>query len=401
MGDFVVGADFIEAIWDLLIDQGRVFEHNSDRLDQFVEDGWVSTSDIDDLLHERCPGVAFRLCGKQLVDVFNIPTRTAYRKPSPKSRNANGFEMLAVADLAQILIWLERFGLDVDPLPIVQRLLPKLASMGKLTASELSVWWYADQRHKDIPVSLRTDPAMRSRPTKSESLRTSDGYKAELLSTDQRPCQLDVRAPKFRRRDPPVQTKCSICGDVFYRGDPESSAAHRTEHRKRLMYLDPQPHPKFSIERAAGDDAELVTAASPRWKHDEMFRRARAFRREFGYDFVQWDSPVDTDPNMAGYLFGDKEGRIVGACAFRFREYADETAPRWGLQWVWVCPKYRRQGVLAARWAYFKERFGDFHIEGPVSKAMEAFAVKKGDVRLLGYDPTEDDDSPTDPDMIV
>ena len=70
---------------------------------------------------------------------------------------------------------------------------------------------------------------------------------------------------------------------------------------------------------------------------------------------------------------------------------------------IWVCPKYRRHGVLTERWGYFKERFGNFHIEGPVSSSMEGFAVKNGDIELLGYDPANNGgfSVPPDPDMIV
>jgi hypothetical protein len=76
-------------------------------------------------------------------------------------------------------------------------------------------------------------------------------------------------------------------------------------------------------------------------------------------------------------------GAIVGACAFRWREYSDAPAA-WALQWVWVCPKARRTGVLRARWRSFRERYGDFHIEPPVSAAMQGFVRAMGDAALLG-----------------
>jgi len=39
-----------------------------------------------------------------------------------------------------------------------------------------------------------------------------------------------------------------------------------------------------------------------------MYERARAFRREFGYDFIQWGSPRDDDHYGCGFLFNDDIG---------------------------------------------------------------------------------------------
>ena len=111
--------------------------------------------------------------------------------------------------------------------------------------------------------------------------------------------------------------------------------------------------------------------------------RATFFRREFHYDFVQWGSSKgDNDPGARGFLFADDEDAIVGACVFRLRNQDGEK--RWGLQWVWVCPRARRSGVLVRRWSAFRKRFADFQVERPVSPAMEAFVLKQGDAALLG-----------------
>jgi hypothetical protein len=130
-------------------------------------------------------------------------------------------------------------------------------------------------------------------------------------------------------------------------------------------------------------DAELVTTHSAVWKHREIFHRAQAFRREFGYDFPQWESPTgDNDTNVHGFLFTNDSGAIVGACAFRQRT-TDTGQSFWGLQWVWICPKARRTGVLIGRWSMFRKRFGDFFIEAPVSETMQKFLAKVGDTALM------------------
>ena len=68
-----------------------------------------------------------------------------------------------------------------------------------------------------------------------------------------------------------------------------------------------------------------------------MDDRALIFRRELRYSFVGWGAKYERDTTAEGYLFADDAGAIIGACAFRWREYSDAPAA-WALQWVWVCP---------------------------------------------------------------
>ena len=68
---------------------------------------------------------------------------------------------------------------------------------------------------------------------------------------------------------------------------------------------------------------------------------------------------------------------VVGACCFREREWIDAKA--WALQWVWLHPYARRQGVLASAWPHFRRRYGDFHVEGPLSPAMKGFLARMGE----------------------
>ena len=72
--------------------------------------------------------------------------------------------------------------------------------------------------------------------------------------------------------------------------------------------------------------------------------------------------------------------------SFRWREVEDRSEPGcWGLDWVWVCPPGRRSGVLSRVWPMLRERFGDFHVEGPVSDAMQAFLTRRGETFLMTW----------------
>lgn len=100
---------------------------------------------------------------------------------------------------------------------------------------------------------------------------------------------------------------------------------------------------------------------------------AAYFRREFHYDFVQYGMEDEGDGNQAFlWCSDDYDRRGIGACCFRWREYTNHPHG-WALQWIWFHPYFRRHGHLRKAWPYFRQAFGDFAVEGPISPAMEAF----------------------------
>lgn len=116
-----------------------------------------------------------------------------------------------------------------------------------------------------------------------------------------------------------------------------------------------------------------------------VYHFAVMFKREFKYDMVQYsierEKPNDDDVTKP-YIFGhyDGEGKInaFGACCFRHRvDYYQDVHDHWGLQWIWIHPFMRSQGVLTDFWPYFEDKFGDFMIERPVSRSMKGFLNSK------------------------
>jgi hypothetical protein len=111
------------------------------------------------------------------------------------------------------------------------------------------------------------------------------------------------------------------------------------------------------------------------------------FRRELGYDFLQYCSLEMKDDGHRAYLWADPgtlndefKMTVIGACCFRWRKWRDAPpdfpSESYGLQWIWLHPYQRRKGVLANSWPYFLARFDPFVPEGPHSPAMEAFLRK-------------------------
>jgi len=104
----------------------------------------------------------------------------------------------------------------------------------------------------------------------------------------------------------------------------------------------------------------------------------RYFRREFSYDFLPYTArshAEDGDDQLGAYLFFDEREvpdiamRPIGACGFW---YAPE-ATCWVLGWVWLHPFARRRGHLRAAWPTFRQQYGAFAIQRPLSDAMTAF----------------------------
>lgn len=108
-----------------------------------------------------------------------------------------------------------------------------------------------------------------------------------------------------------------------------------------------------------------------------VWHMARYFKREFGYDFVQYgDDGFEHDDNHVAYLWESGFDPVaIGACCFRWR-HENKDDRHWGLQWVWFHPYVRRRGMLTAIWPFFRHVFDDFRVEYPLSTAMEVFLRK-------------------------
>ncbi|WP_456388729.1 hypothetical protein [Profundibacter sp.] len=173
---------------------------------------------------------------------------------------------------------------------------------------------------------------------------------------------------------PEVLTTCSECGLTYVSGLSCDDHYHNITHHKCVTTL--RPVPSRALKAALSKDPETVwvTVLSPRWLRLMVHRRALAFKREFRYDFIQWDA--SDDPHAIAYLFSDDNCRVVGACCFRLG--ASEQPEKWELDWVWLCPEARRQGWLSKHWGIFREKFGEFSISVPISEEMQGFLRKRG-----------------------
>lgn len=129
-----------------------------------------------------------------------------------------------------------------------------------------------------------------------------------------------------------------------------------------------------------------VWYGDPKNARKAIYEFAVYFRREFGYDFVQYSMEMDRSSHNGNtqaflfhhYEFGTHCRRIAyGACCFRFRKDYTDVEPHWALQWIWIHPLNRGNGTLTKHWKTFECLFGNFMVETPLSKAMKYFLDKQ------------------------
>lgn len=126
---------------------------------------------------------------------------------------------------------------------------------------------------------------------------------------------------------------------------------------------------------------------------EEDFRRqlerfARYFKKEFKYDFIQYEANehLYEDHKYSGFLFSEMARdkleedmpvvfRLFGGGCFRWRDFKDHDSS-WVLDWVWLHPFFRHRGHFSQHWEHMKQYYGEFLIEPPLSADMEKFLAR-------------------------
>jgi len=168
-------------------------------------------------------------------------------------------------------------------------------------------------------------------------------------------------------------SQCPVCGLNYVRGLSTDERYHRSYHRVVVETFEPQPDARLAKLHAKHGDFVPITVRSPAWLHRRLYNIARMLNREMGYFLIMWGQPArHYRDDGHGYVFTDEDGRALGGCAVRWREYTN-AAPNWVLQWVWVVPQYRRRGLLRRAWRMLRERHAGIFPEPPFSRGAALF----------------------------
>lgn len=381
---YELSASILNQLWDTLR-QPDCFrrDERTAKINAIANDGWATNLLMQDVL-EAMDRRLTHLTDSWLGEVLKssgLQTRGISLRPKYWNDRPMAYEGLSSADFANLMIYMERLGFNINPLPLIKLILPTISDRSYVSEEECRLLFYEKRRHRYQPLILSARDVEIFGLKKSVE-KLNNGYRLEYTeNSNNEVLWLEVKSPKYRARKELGLFTCPECGMSYMKGEPSENAMHRNSHREALLSLKPNPHKKFLNYREKVASAQWVDAKSPQWLHREMYGRALAFKREMGYDFPQWDITPKPDEPAVGYLFTDDEGRIFGACCFRPRKYTPERP--WSLDWIWIAPLYRCQGIVSACWKELRTRFGDFDIEKPVSTAMQKFLIKHGDAELL------------------
>jgi len=336
--------------------------------------GWAYFSDIEDMalaMDDRLHGMNFR----ELASALGFPIRVVFSRPRFASSDPAGYDSVATMDVAGLFIVLQRCGFCVLPDSMAEDLRPLLDGRSELTGPEIDVLFHRVRSQRERFALTSTEQTDRMAEYREETVRLGNGYRLTTFLAGELPYRLTICGPKWRAPRARVAVECEVCGSRYETGDRDSVLSHQSWHARVLRVMQPRASKKMREHLQSATNPEMVTEHSPIWLHRELYQRAWAFKREFGYDLMQWNYPktrAERARSAIGYLFCSSEGVIDGGCAFRRR------GNEWSLDWVWIRPEMRRRGLLAARWRQFVERFGDFSIEHPLSDAMTAFVERHG-----------------------
>ncbi|MDD1962915.1 GNAT family N-acetyltransferase [Pseudomonas sp. 39004] len=381
--DYTISRKALEGLCRILKEDRR--ENSSGRTSaierKLAENGYISLIELTDKLgmEERRGGGVIEYILQDLISALGIPTLTLCYRPEQVGDEPYPFEGFSEIDVAHLLIQLEHLGLQVDPSSLVHKLADKLGSARILTESELAVIEY-EHRRSSRKIVLQVEGHSAAVETESTSHTDSQGMHCTVISSDHVPVRLEIQGPKH---EAPLETpivECSICRLSYVQNNPADERRHSTLHQERMSTINPQPDPRVIALMPVKDGSLLVEPDSPLWMHDEVLKRARAFRLEFGYDRVQWDGSSDNaaSPEWRGHLFVSDEGAIAGACGF----YGEAASPP-ELHWIWLAPPYRRRGLLKAAWPSLTRSYGEFDLEWPIQDAMLEFVARHGTPRQI------------------
>jgi hypothetical protein len=163
---------------------------------KFLDQGWAEICDVQDMVWALEGRFTDQKIG-DLIRALNIPMRPIYQRPSHGAERCIGQESLTVADVAWLLILMERLGFELDPMILVRPVAQRLKKSKCLNDAELTALWYEKEHLKNAPVALFTHATAVG--TSCETLTTRTKYRIEFWKgLDGAPMTLQAFAPRYR-----------------------------------------------------------------------------------------------------------------------------------------------------------------------------------------------------------
>ena len=139
------------------------------------------------------------------------------------------------------------------------------------------------------------------------------------------------------------------------------------------------------LARLGIDYPDWITVDSPEWQREACVQIRRYQSREckdgmsMDTSFACW---LNVEVRVFKDRFYDKSDRcregIIGAVGFEKNVLFDDGKKRHILQFCWIHPFYRREGLLKQAWPEFLKKFGSFLVSTPRSPSMVRILQKVG-----------------------
>lgn len=377
-----VSAQKIENVWKLLTEQRAYAQPLGERPSrEMAQAGWVETYQIEDALSD----MDRRLSHTWLSDMPKIAVdlglcaETNFFREWKYADEIYGSDSLSASDALRYFWWLERLGFPLDTGPLCDQIIETLPRTRRLARSYLDVLLYKTERYSQPPIELMVEQAEDLDAVRTETVTAENGVVVEIrYDRHDQPISLTSTAPNYAEPKDRILTTCAVCGQTYVQGSRGDEDQHAISHRKTVEPLDPSPSRAWKAWVGQDPESVWVDEESPNWMHVAMYRRARAFKREFEYDHVQWNDQADANDRGIAFAFLDDAHRMIGGCSFQIGGGADG---RNRMMWIWFCPGARRQGHLSRAWSRLRARMGNFDLEPPVSRAMQAFMTSGDESR--------------------
>ncbi len=162
---------------------------------------------------------------------------------------------------------------------------------------------------------------------------------------------------------------CPVCGLFYVKELPEERRHHRSFHARMLLVFEPKPNKALAKRHAKFGRYVPLTSQSPTWMNRRLHWIARVLHRENSYDFIMWP---ESGGDGEGFILTDSDGRALGGCAVQWCEWSDAPAC-WVLQWIWIAPPYRRQGLLRDTWSMLTTKYDGIIPDRPYSPEAARF----------------------------
>lgn len=186
----------LTAMWRDITREGAV-PRGAAKLTKVAESGWITMPALEDLISNLGLPALAGLPVRWLVETFGLATISRAYRPRSGENEAMMFDTLSAAELAFLVIELERAGFPVDPSPLVEQLRPSLKRQEMLTAVELDLWWYPSQRSKGLIVLDGYDGPVESVTVAKHT--TALGYRVEAHLVGDKVLRIEARG-KDRKR---------------------------------------------------------------------------------------------------------------------------------------------------------------------------------------------------------